>query len=90
MIKVNRMKRLTAAGVAAVASLVWAGAAFGAGSAAAEGHGGAAAGNVQSALAGSGSGVLPFTGLSIAIVVVAGLLFVAMGVTMRRASRARA
>jgi hypothetical protein len=84
------MTRFMAVVAASAAALVWSGIAFGSGSAAAQGHAGTAAGNVQNALAQTGGGVLPFTGLSVALVVAAGLLLLAMGVTIRRLSRARA
>jgi hypothetical protein len=83
----NRILRLmTILGISG-AALSWAGVAFGASAAGVEHSGQAGAENTLGATA--ASGVLPFTGMSLVVIVLVALALVAMGFTVRRLSRAR-
>jgi hypothetical protein len=72
---------------AAFACMVWASTALAQDSS--QGGYGGAGGNVQGEVGGTGAGSLPFTGLDLMLVIGAGLLLVAAGLTMRRFSRAK-
>ena len=52
------------------------------------GSGGSAQGQVDSSLSGSVQGTLPFTGLNLALIVIAGVALLATGLLLRRRSRA--
>lgn len=71
-----------------LAGSVWVGTALAAGGTAADAHGDVEA-NAQSLGGVGGQAVLPFTGLSLALIVLVALLLVAMGVGMRRLSHSR-
>jgi hypothetical protein len=77
---------LVAAGL--VAGSVAASSAFAAGGTAADAHGNVA-NSAQTLGAAKGAATLPFTGLGLALIVAAGMLLVALGVGIRRASNAR-
>lgn len=79
--------------VSALMLALTAGSAFAAGSTAASGYGGEA--NVQNqvagtAVAGAAQGALPFTGLDLTLVALAGATLVGLGVFVRRRASARA
>lgn len=69
-----------------IVSLVWASVAF-AQSPSTGGYGGAG-GNVQGEVGGAG-GSLPFTGLDLLLIIGAGLVLLAAGLTMRRLGRVK-
>ncbi|HSK15643.1 MAG TPA: hypothetical protein VK915_05690 [Gaiellaceae bacterium] len=52
------------------------------------GYGGTG-GSIQGGVEGGGAGALPFTGLDLLLLVAAGALLLAAGLTLRRVSRAR-
>jgi hypothetical protein len=72
-----------------VAGLVWAGSAFAAGGTAADAHGNAAGNSAQALGAVQGAATLPFTGLGLTLIVIAGMLLLTLGVGIRRLSHSR-
>jgi hypothetical protein len=82
--------RLAFFGIVLAAALTWTSVAL-AGEPGAEIHGGTA-GGLGGAVGGTGtgSGALPFTGLDLALVVLAGVALVGLGLALRRTTRASA
>jgi hypothetical protein len=72
-----------------VAGSVWAGSALAAGGTAADAHGSVAANNAQALGAVQGTATLPFTGLGLTLIAIAGMLLIALGVGIRRLSHSR-
>jgi hypothetical protein len=72
-----------------VAGSVWASSALAAGGTAADAHASVAANSAQALGAVQGEATLPFTGLGLTLIVIAGMVLIALGVGIRRLSHSR-